>query len=375
MARIRMIKPEFFDDPDIGELSSAARLVFIGLWTQADREGRLRDEPKRLRTRILPYDRTDMDVILNQLAAGGFISRYADGDERVIQVTNFLRHQIPGRDEPPSEFTAPDGSSSPDIGRNPNGTVRARIYNRDNYACAYCRRNMATDVRARCIDHVVPLSRGGTHFDFNLVTACKPCNAKKGAKNPDEAGLPWPDVTPRETVDAPLTGGPAPLTLKGLDRDLGLGSGIGLLDSGTRKLEDGARAPEKPQNDEPKWTHGQTRSRPGLVGNHIRCFHAPAACARGVCVPGFLGQQWMQQLSDQTNPGEYIAQIVGIAIRELPEGPLGDDPITYWRAVWSAKHGSQAPAKAAAAKPSSAASMQRARETFMAERTAKEKAV
>ncbi len=97
---------------------------------------------------------------------------------------------------------------------------------------------------------------------------------------------------------------------------------------------------------EPKWTHGQTRSRPGLVGSHVRCFHAPAACARGACVPGFLGQQWTQQLADTVDPLDYIAGIVAQAIHELPAGPLGDDPITYWRAVWSAKHGSQAPAKA-----------------------------
>ncbi len=104
--------------------------------------------------------------------------------------------------------------------------------------------------------------------------------------------------------------------------------------------------PTIPSQNLPKWTHGQTRSRPGLVGSHVRCFHAPAACARGACVPGFLGQQWTQQLAETVDPLDYIAGIVAQAIQELPAGPLGDDPITYWRAVWSAKHGSQAPAKA-----------------------------
>ena len=36
MARIRTIKPEFFDDPKIGRLSPLARLAFIGLLTQSD---------------------------------------------------------------------------------------------------------------------------------------------------------------------------------------------------------------------------------------------------------------------------------------------------------------------------------------------------
>ncbi len=152
-----------------------------------------------------------------------------------------------------------------------------------------------------------------------------------------------------------------------------------IMNGKTRAHQERARAeqpqpPTIPSQNLPKWTHGQTRSRPGLVGSHVRCFHAPAACARGACVPGFLGQQWTQQLAETVDPLDYIAGIVAQAIHELPAGPLGDDPITYWRAVWSAKHGSQAPAKSAAAKPSSAASMQRARETFMAEQRAKDEA-
>ncbi len=164
------------------------------------------------------------------------------------------------------------------------------------------------------------------------------------------------------------------------DQDLQRGGGPSQIVNGSSHAHtQNARATEKTptiaSQNLPKWTHGQTRSRPGLVGSHVRCFHAPAACARGACVPGFLGQQWTQQLAETADPLDYIAGIVAQAIQELPAGPLGDDPITYWRAVWSAKHGSQAPAKAAAAKPSSATAMQKARETFMAERTAKEKAV
>lgn len=229
MARIRTVKPEFFDDDVLAQMSMTARLLFVGLWTQADREGRVRDEPKRLRARLLPYDEVDADRLLDELVAGGFIVRYRSEGRPVLQVVNFLRHQIPGRDEPPSEFCSPDGSADKDIGRNPNGTVRSRIYSRDGFQCAYCRRDMTTDARARCVDHVIPLASGGTHFDFNLVTSCKPCNAKKGARNPDEAGMPWPDVTPREIPQRPprrrghpvngvLTTVYTPLTLKGQER-------------------------------------------------------------------------------------------------------------------------------------------------------------
>ena len=41
MARIRTIKPEFFTSDDICALSPLARLLYVGLWCEADREGRL----------------------------------------------------------------------------------------------------------------------------------------------------------------------------------------------------------------------------------------------------------------------------------------------------------------------------------------------
>lgn len=244
MPRIRMVKPEFFDDPEIGELNCATRLLFIGLWIHADREGRLVDEPRRLKARVFPYDKVDVGAMLDTLAKSGFIVRYDSEGTAAIQVVNFLRHQIPGRDEGPSELLAPDGSASKDIGRNPNGTVRARIYARDNYICSYCRRNMHQDARARCIDHVIPLACGGTHFDFNLTTSCKQCNSKKGAKNPDEIGFPWPEHTPRPPVNGVLTECQTTLTLKGLDRD----TVSGILDTGIGKGDScsAAQAPTLP---------------------------------------------------------------------------------------------------------------------------------
>ena len=44
MARIRYLKPDFFKDEDIKELSFEARLFYQGLWVQADREGRDQQE-------------------------------------------------------------------------------------------------------------------------------------------------------------------------------------------------------------------------------------------------------------------------------------------------------------------------------------------
>lgn len=95
MSRIRTIKPDFFLNEDIAELSLFARLTFIGLWTIADREGRLEDRPKRIKAQLFPYDDCDMNVLLQELhcAPSRFILRYVAQDCAYIQVRNFTKHQ------------------------------------------------------------------------------------------------------------------------------------------------------------------------------------------------------------------------------------------------------------------------------------------
>ena len=44
--------------------------------------------------------------------------------------------------------------------------------------CAYCGKKPA----ALTQDHVIPLSRGGSHTPENIVPACRSCNSRKGAR-------------------------------------------------------------------------------------------------------------------------------------------------------------------------------------------------
>ncbi|MDO4298853.1 MAG: hypothetical protein Q4C59_10340 [Lachnospiraceae bacterium] len=98
MARSRNIKPGFFNNEILGELPALTRLLFIGLWCLADREGRLQDRPKRIKKELLGYDdltADDVDQMLQQLHDNNFITRYTVGAEHYIQVNNFLKHQNP----------------------------------------------------------------------------------------------------------------------------------------------------------------------------------------------------------------------------------------------------------------------------------------
>ena len=56
MARIRTIKPELWMSPQIMNLPHPARLLFIGLITQADDEGRGSADARRLKAAIFPGD-------------------------------------------------------------------------------------------------------------------------------------------------------------------------------------------------------------------------------------------------------------------------------------------------------------------------------
>lgn len=107
MARARNIKPGFFKNEDLAECSPWARLCFAGLWTLADREGRLEDRPKRIKGELFAFDTVDVDPLLGELEKYGFIMRYEAEGIRVIQILKFDLHQHPHHKEPSNGYPPP----------------------------------------------------------------------------------------------------------------------------------------------------------------------------------------------------------------------------------------------------------------------------
>src|SRR5690606_392135 len=101
MARSRLIKPGFFKNEYLVALPMATRLLFAGLWTLADKEGRLEDRPLRIKMEIFPADDIDVDAALNELASAPepFIIRYESQGVRIIEVVNWHQHQKPHHQE------------------------------------------------------------------------------------------------------------------------------------------------------------------------------------------------------------------------------------------------------------------------------------
>lgn len=108
MARARNIKPGFFTHDGLAELDALTRLLFIGLWTVADRAGRIEDRPKRIKAEVMPYDNCDIDRMLDALHKAGFILRYRAGEVAAIQIVKWDKHQNPHIKESESTIPAPD---------------------------------------------------------------------------------------------------------------------------------------------------------------------------------------------------------------------------------------------------------------------------
>ena len=125
MARARNIKPSFFKNELLAEMDAFDRLLFIGLWCLADREGRIEDRPKRIKMELFPCDTYDVNAGLDQLTKHGFLRRYQVGDAAVVSIVNFHKHQTPHGTEKDSEL--PDETGDLTVhDRSDNGYVTGK---------------------------------------------------------------------------------------------------------------------------------------------------------------------------------------------------------------------------------------------------------
>lgn len=107
--RARNLKPGLFKNEQLGPADPLYTVIFEGLWTLADREGRLEDRPLRIHAEINPY-RTALgtEEALGWLCERGFIVRYRVNGQGYIWIPTFLDHQNPHVREPPSKLPPPE---------------------------------------------------------------------------------------------------------------------------------------------------------------------------------------------------------------------------------------------------------------------------
>ncbi len=76
--------------------------------------------------------------------------------------------------------------------------TRFNVFLRDGFSCVYC--GSDSDLT---FDHLIPRSKGGTTNWENIVTACSPCNLRKGGKLPQVCGM-IPKTAPRRPTSFEL---------------------------------------------------------------------------------------------------------------------------------------------------------------------------
>jgi hypothetical protein len=215
MARIRTIKPEFFTSEDIVSLSPLARLLYIALWCEADKEGRLTWKPKTFKMRYLPGDSCDVLALCDELIDSGMVKLYGEG---YAWIPGFSRHQHVNPRESASDIPAPDGvkdAGPRKVGKN----TREAVFERDGHKCARCGSDDSLQ-----IDHILPQSCGGPHIMENLRTLCRSCNAGRPvtgkALDEDLAkdGHTFQSLRARFGIDASISGAHAQVGREGKER-------------------------------------------------------------------------------------------------------------------------------------------------------------
>ena len=96
MARRRMIDPNFWQSEDISRLSPFARLLFIGMISNADDEGRGRANINYLKSTIFPYDDirvAEVDKALSEISHNTSVVVYEVAHSRYYAFTNWKKWQ------------------------------------------------------------------------------------------------------------------------------------------------------------------------------------------------------------------------------------------------------------------------------------------
>ena len=84
-----------------------ARLAFIALWCEADKEGRLVWKPKTIKLRYFPADDCDISELAQELHGQDLIHLYEADGKQYCWIPGFQKHQVINNRERESELPAP----------------------------------------------------------------------------------------------------------------------------------------------------------------------------------------------------------------------------------------------------------------------------
>lgn len=103
MARIRTIKPEFYQDEDLATVSEPAFILAAGLLNHADDEGYFKAHPGLIKAAVFPLREPSVNIhgMLTELSNVGYIRLFEGSDGKQYgRITNFTKHQKVNRPSP-----------------------------------------------------------------------------------------------------------------------------------------------------------------------------------------------------------------------------------------------------------------------------------
>lgn len=116
MARKRMISPEIWESSSFSKLSDFAKLIFIGLISNADDSGKGKANPGYIRSKLFPNDEdrrvTDIKKALSEIALTMSITFYEVEGDNFYLLTNWARWQKIDRPTPSKIPDPPADSNS-----------------------------------------------------------------------------------------------------------------------------------------------------------------------------------------------------------------------------------------------------------------------
>lgn len=114
----------------------------------------------------------DMEVEPSVICWGTYFNRFGSWQKALEE---FIKH-INSADKIQYEENINIKKSRKSI----NNSLRYDVMKRDSFKCQYCGKSPANDVGVELqIDHILPVSKGGTNEIENLKTICKDCNIGK----------------------------------------------------------------------------------------------------------------------------------------------------------------------------------------------------
>jgi hypothetical protein len=108
----RMVTSDMWEDDFVGSLSFLERVLWIGLITLVDDQGRMINNPVVIKSRIFPYDenvnRQAIEKGVQKFEEAGKVVSYEAGGKSLLQIVNWWKHQTPQWPQE-SRYPAPDG--------------------------------------------------------------------------------------------------------------------------------------------------------------------------------------------------------------------------------------------------------------------------